>query len=45
MYLQGKYAIESDDPDDRRIGHVEEAFRFRSEAVQEVIEKWYASSQ
>ena len=45
LYLQGKYAIEPDGPDARRIGHVEEAFRFRSEAVQEVIEIWYAPSQ
>ena len=45
LYLQGKDAVKSDGPDARRIGHVEDAFRFRSDAVQEIIEKWYAPSQ
>ena len=42
LYLQGKDAVEPDDPNARRIGHVMKAFQFRLEEVQEIVKEWYA---
>ena len=45
LYLQGKDAVEPGDPNARRLEHVKEAFKFRSEEIGAVIEEWYAPSE
>ena len=43
LYLAGKDAIDREEPDARRIGDVRDAYSFSTEAVNEVIPRWYWS--